>query len=92
MNAEPILERAFQSIPDLIRVHAARQPRHAALVHGARTLDYAAHDALVDRVAASLQRDGLAPGDAIAICAGTSPEYAAVFLGALREAYGRGTS
>lgn len=31
-----------------------------------------------------MQRDGLAPGDTIAICATASIEYAAVFLGALR--------
>jgi long-chain acyl-CoA synthetase len=31
-----------------------------------------------------LQRDGVRPGDAIAICAHSSPRYAAVFLGALR--------
>jgi long-chain acyl-CoA synthetase len=39
---------------------------------------------LMDRVAASLQRDGLQPGDTIAICAHSAPRYAAVFLGALR--------
>ena len=38
----------------------------------------------MDRVAAALQRDGLQSGDAIAICAASSIDYAAVFLGALR--------
>ncbi len=38
----------------------------------------------MDRVAASLQRDGVAPGEAIAICALNSTRYAALFLGALR--------
>jgi long-chain acyl-CoA synthetase len=38
----------------------------------------------MDRIAASLQRDGLKAGDAIAICAAASVPYAAVFLGALR--------
>ena len=38
----------------------------------------------MDRVAAALRRDGVRPGEAIAISAGTSIEYAAVFLGALR--------
>ena len=47
-------------------------------------LSYAALDALMDRIAATLQRDGIGPGDAIAICANSSPRYAAVFLGALR--------
>jgi len=79
-----ILDAPFRAIPDLIRTHAAQRPRHAALVHGARVLDYAGLDALMDRVAASLQREGLKAQDSIAICAGTSLEYAAVFLGALR--------
>ena len=38
----------------------------------------------MDRAAAALQRDGLAPGDAIALCATPSAVQAAVFLGALR--------
>jgi acyl-CoA synthetase (AMP-forming)/AMP-acid ligase II len=79
-----ILDAPFRAIPDLIRGHAAQQPRHAALVHEGRMLDYGGLDALMDRVAAALQRDGLEPQDTIAICAGTSLEYAAVFLGALR--------
>ena len=72
------------TLSDLIRSHAARDPAHAALRQNGRELSYGALDALMDRVAAALQRDGLAPQDAIAICAGTSLEYAAVFLGALR--------
>ncbi len=74
----------FGTITDLVRQHALGSPRHIALVQGERSLDYAALDALMDRIASALQRDGLGPGDAIAICAGTSIEYAAVFLGALR--------
>ena len=84
MQSAPILEQAFAAIPDLIRAHAADRPRRAALVLEERVLDYAALDALMDRVAAALQRDGLAPQGAIAICAATSLEYVAVFLGALR--------
>ena len=77
---------AFRAIPDLIREHARSQPRHLALAlaQGDERFDYAALDALMDRVAAALQRDGLQPGDAIAICAHSTPRYAAVFLGALR--------
>jgi len=74
----------FRRIPDLIREHAHARPAHAALVQGTTRLSYGALDALMDRVAASLQRDGLHAGDVIAICANASPRYAAVFLGALR--------
>jgi long-chain acyl-CoA synthetase len=74
----------FQTIPELVRGHARARPQSLALVQGDDTLTYGQLDALMDRVAASLQRDGLARGDAIAICANSSPRYAAVFLGALR--------
>jgi len=81
---QDILDAPFRAIPDMIRAQAAKRPRHAALAHEGRMLDYCALDALMDRVASSLQRDGLKPQDTISICAGTSLEYAAVFLGALR--------
>jgi acyl-CoA synthetase (AMP-forming)/AMP-acid ligase II len=84
MTLDEILQQPFVPLPDLIRRHAREQPRHAALVQEERSLDYAGLDELMDRIAASLQRDGLKPKDAIAICAATSIEYAALFLGALR--------
>jgi acyl-CoA synthetase (AMP-forming)/AMP-acid ligase II len=84
MTLDEILQQPFVALPDLIREHARARPRHAALVQEDRRLDYAGLDELMDRIAASLQRDGLKPKDAIAICAPTSIEYAAVFLGALR--------
>lgn len=79
-----LLERPFAVIPELIREHAQRRPRHPALVQDGRALDYAALDALMDRVAAALARVGVRPRESIALCATTSIEYAAVFLGALR--------
>lgn len=74
----------FGTIADRIRATAAEAPARRALADGVQTLDYAALDALMDRVAAALQRDGLQPGDAIAVCAASSVRYAALFLGALR--------
>ena len=74
----------FRALPDLVREHAAARPRHPALVQGGDGIDYGQLDALMDRVAAALQRDGVRPGDTVAICAHSSPRYAAVFLGALR--------
>ena len=75
---------AYRTLSDLVREHARARPDRAALVQGDEVLGYGALDALMDRVAAALQRDGLTAGDAIAICANSSPRYAAVFLGALR--------
>ena len=49
------------------------------------TLSWAQLDQLVDSVAASLQRDGLRPGDVVALCAAPCVRYAAVFVGVLRS-------
>jgi len=79
---------AFRTIPDLIREHAQAAPHRRALAQAAgteaRAIDYATLDARMDRVAAALQRDGLQAGDAIALCAASSIDYATVYLGALR--------
>ena len=77
-------ELPYQTLAERIREHAGRDPGHLAIVDAATSLDYAGLDALMDRVAVSLQRAGIAPGEAIAICAASSVRYAAVFLGALR--------
>ncbi|MEJ8849468.1 class I adenylate-forming enzyme family protein [Variovorax rhizosphaerae] len=74
----------FGLIADLIRIHANERPDHLALRDSERTLTYASLNVLMDRIASALQRDGLAKGDAIVICATSSVNYAAVFLGALR--------
>jgi acyl-CoA synthetase (AMP-forming)/AMP-acid ligase II len=79
-----LLHTEFALITDLIRQHAADDPRRLALMEGEHQMDYGALDVLMDRIAAALQRDGLQAGDSVAICAGMSIEYAAVFLGALR--------
>src|SRR3954467_10615114 len=84
MMIETLLERDFGTIPELIHLHAQQQPDHPALVQDNRSVSYAELDALMDRVVASLQRDGVQPREAIAICASTSIQYAALFLGALR--------
>jgi len=81
---EEVLAQEFRTLPELIRLHAAQRPRHVALRQDALSLDYRGLDGLADRIAASLQRDGVKSKQAIAICAKTSIEYAAVFIGALR--------
>ena len=80
----PTADPAYRTIVELIRQHARDRPTRSALMQGDAQLSYASLDSLMDRIAASLQRDGAKPGDAIAICAHASPRYAAVFLGALR--------
>lgn len=80
----PIADTAFDTLAQCIRRHAQERPGASALSDGSSTLTYAALDALMDRVAAALQRDGVAPGEAIALCAAPSAMQAALFLGALR--------
>jgi len=74
----------FGLVADMIRLHAERDPAHPALVDARQTLSYGELDAMLDRIAAALQRDGVRPREAIAVCASASVAYAAVFLGALR--------
>ena len=77
-------ELPFGSVPEQITRHANERPHHPALILGERQLDYAGLRSGMDQVARSLQRDGLQPGDVIAICATTSIEYVLAFVGALR--------
>jgi long-chain acyl-CoA synthetase len=84
VSLEELLAQDHGSIPALIHFHAQVRPTHTALIAGDERLDYAGLDALMDRVAASLQRDGLGPGDVVAISAYASIPYVAVYLGAVR--------
>ena len=74
----------FRRVSDLLRDNARQRPQAKALADDDSALDWAALDALVDRVAASLQQAGLQSGDVMAVCAASSVRYAAVYLGALR--------
>jgi acyl-CoA synthetase (AMP-forming)/AMP-acid ligase II len=84
MRAAELLRLEFATLSTLIGAHAAERPNAPAIQEGSRTMTYGELDARVDRVAASFQRDGSRPREAIAICAGTSIDYLATFLGALR--------
>lgn len=80
----PIADTPFATIAECIRRHARERPDAPALADDDSSLSYAELDALMDRVAAALQRDGVAPGESIALCAAPSVMQAALFLGALR--------
>ena len=58
----------FRPLGELVREHAQARPTQPALVQGTSVLSYGELDALMDRVAAALQRDGVQPGEAIALC------------------------
>lgn len=74
----------FGTLSDLLREHAARQPTHPAIICDGQVLDYATLDRSMDRMAASLQREGLGVGDIVAMSAANSLAYVVAFLGSLR--------
>ena len=84
MNAAALLQQDFGLLADLISAHARERPDHPVFIKDEDKLTYGELDHLMDRIAASLQRDGLHSGDVVAICSLSRVEYGAVFLGALR--------
>ena len=83
-TAADMLATGFATLPDLIRAHARERGDRTAVADTQGSIDYRTLDAMMDRVAAALQRDGVAPGSPVAIVAAPTTEYAAVFLGAVR--------
>lgn len=83
-TATEILAQPFGTIPALIAAHARERGDKLAVVHGDDALTYAQLDTRMDAIAAALQRDGLARGQAVAIVGAMCVDYAAVFLGAIR--------
>jgi len=74
----------FGTLDDLFRMRASEHPSRTAVICEDRQISYEDLDVLVDRVAASLQRDGVQPRDVISICASSSVEYVALFVAILR--------
>jgi len=74
----------FGTLDDLFRMRASDRPARTAVICEDRQISYGDLDALVDRAAASLQRDGVEPSDVVSICASSSVEYVALFLASLR--------
>ena len=83
-TAGAMLASDFATLPDLIRAHATERGDKPAIIFGDRAVTYAELDRSMDRIAYSLQRDGVAQGQAIAILGPNMLEYALVFLGTLR--------
>ncbi|RYG18020.1 MAG: 4-coumarate--CoA ligase [Caulobacteraceae bacterium] len=84
MSVADLFENEFHDIPSLVALHAAERPDHIAVAYGERSVTYREFNDDCDRVAAALQRDGVANRDVVAICALSSIEYMTTFVGALR--------
>jgi long-chain acyl-CoA synthetase len=76
--------RSFGTFQDLVRLQASAHPDAVAIRCDGQDIRYAELDALADRVAAALQRDGVRVRGVVAVCASSSIAYVAVFIGALR--------
>ena len=74
----------FGTFQALVAMQAAAQPDAVAVICEGEAITYRALDALADRIAAGLQRDGVAPRAVVAICAASGIAYAAVIIGTLR--------
>ncbi len=76
--------REFGTFEHLFELHAEAFPDALAIVCEDKEITYRALDALANRVTATLQRDGVRPRDVVGVCALSSIEYVAVFIGTLR--------
>ncbi|USQ96953.1 class I adenylate-forming enzyme family protein [Caulobacter sp. RL271] len=85
MTIAAMMSADYGVMGDILRERAKAGPNHPAVImETGESVTYAEFDALANRVAAALQRDGIELGEAIAVCALSSIPYAALFLGALR--------
>jgi acyl-CoA synthetase (AMP-forming)/AMP-acid ligase II len=84
MSAEALLTSDFATLPDIIREHAKERGGKTSVADAEGSYTYAELDAMMDRIAAALQRDRVEQGQSVAIISASSIAYAAVFLGALR--------
>ncbi|MBS3961829.1 MAG: acyl--CoA ligase [Sandarakinorhabdus sp.] len=73
----------FRRINDLVAGHGRTRPDAPAVTVGDSHLGWGRLAARASQVAASLQRDGVPVGSAIAIISGTSTDYVVLYMGAL---------
>ena len=83
LNPVTYLEQDFGSFAELIAAHALNQPDRVALHEGDEQLTWAETAALVNRIAAQLQTDGLEHGQAVSILGTTTVQYALAYLAAI---------
>lgn len=79
---DPFAELPVPTLHATLACHARTRPAALALCFEERRHDYAALDALTDRVAASLVRDGMEPGDRVLFLGRNSDAIPILALGA----------
>ena len=84
MTSAELLAADFSAIPDIVRAHAAERPDAIAVADPETRYSWAEFDALADRIASRLQREGVGPGGAVALAGFNSAPHVAAWLGVLR--------
>lgn len=77
------LEQAYGELKALINAHAINYPDRIALDDGVETLTWSETSALVNRIAAQLQAEGLVKGQAVSILGTTTVRYALAYIAAI---------
>ena len=85
MPLDPVtyLQQDFGSFAALINAHGVNQPERVALRDEDHELTWSETAALVNRIAAQLQAEGLQRGQAVSILGTTTVQYALVYLAAI---------
>ena len=84
MNLETLRSAEFANLPDIVRAHAAMQPDAIAVADPDIRYNWAELDALADRIASRLQREGVGPGRAVALAGFNSANHVVAWLAVLR--------
>jgi long-chain acyl-CoA synthetase len=83
-TAAELLASDFATLPDIIAAHGRDRPDAIAVVDDDKQLSWAELNALADRIASRLQREGIGIGSATAIVGINSVEQVAVIIGTQR--------
>jgi acyl-CoA synthetase (AMP-forming)/AMP-acid ligase II len=83
-TSQALLDADFATLPDLVRLHAAERPDDIAVADPDSRLSWGDFDALVDRIAAKLQAEGVGPGSATALAGLNSVAQVTVLIATLR--------
>lgn len=77
------IQQPFGHLHDLIAMHGEQRPERLAFDDGEEALNWAEAAALIHRIAAQLQADGLKKGQAVSILGTTTVRYALVYIAAI---------
>jgi acyl-CoA synthetase (AMP-forming)/AMP-acid ligase II len=83
-QSDQLLAAEFTALPDLVRAYGAERSEATAVADPDTRISWGDFDALVDRIAAQLQSEGVGRGSATALAGLNSVAQVAVFIATLR--------